>query len=547
VSEKLRQIMEIKLAQKRLGELPRLLNADLFLASLKKPEAVRGNVDTELTSASTEVMDNLASLKELVNLYIKASELLMEIERFFREDLASNITHIDVENHNMIERIIGKIKELRDKMIETFADVDLYAWRLIRENFNLYKIPVFSDALEDVRGSLYLALGYLKDYLLTAYNLFSGDHLSEYETSKPKNLYELADEAKKANLPDVASYIEKELAKNLGMVLLDPESFKILLDGNKVKQLYLTIKNQYEEFSGQYYEWRFNDPVIGKVYAGLNELRDSLRDFLSEAMNLVVRAYKLRDIVAELGYKPPSQRLTFFLPAVEVHVHEYKRDPLPDYIPDNLTFSSLFNDIAYVVHRVAEMLLFYANYLNNELGGSDLQVFKLKGCHVPLFSRISSGSLFNFATAWLNTVCALMDGWIAYEDKNPLSGYIVNDTSAWFRVGSSEGHATHVRKEGDTWMIEYYDTDRPVNKILGKLWSVIPGVDVTIYDEDGVTVKTKDDKVLPFIGAVLGFATSMDINIRNLSRDVYDAIVKYAEEISPQLALLAKAAFSPGK
>jgi regulator of replication initiation timing len=544
VSEKLRQVMEFKLAQKRLGELPRLLNADLFLASLKKPETVRGNVDTELTSASTEVIDNL---KELVNLYIKASELLMEVERFLREDLASNITHIDVENHNKIKMIIDKINELQDKMIEIFADVNPYAVELSREQFNLYKILDFSRAFEDVRGSLYHVLGRLKDYLLSAYNLFSRDHLSEFETYKPMNLYELADEAKKDNLPDLASYIEKELAKNLGLVLLDPESFRILLDGNKVKRLYLTIKNQYEEFSGQYYEWRFSDSVIGKVYAELKGLRDSLQGFLRETMSLVVGAYKLRDIVTEFGYKSPSQRLTFFLPAVEVHVDEYGIDPLPDYIPDNLTFSSLFNDIAYVVHRVAEMLLFYANYLNNELGSTDLQVFKLKNCHIPLFSRINSGSLLNFGIAWLNTVCALMDGWIASEDKDPLSGYIVNDTTGWFRVGSSEGHATHVRKDGDTWVIDYYDTDKPVNKILGKLWSVIPGTEVYVDELNGVTVRTKDDNALPFIGAVLGFATSMDINIRHFSKDVYDAIVNYAKEISPQLALIAKAAFGAGK
>jgi hypothetical protein len=544
VSEKLRQIMEIKLAQKRLGELPRLLNADLFLASLKKPEAVRGNLDTELTSASTEVMDDL---KKLVNLYIKASELLMEIERFFREDLASNITHIDVEKHNEIEKIVDKIRELRDKMTEIFGDIGYYTSSLSHEKFDLYNLSTFYNALEDVRDSLYLALANLKDYLLAVYNLFSEDHISKFITIKPKSLYELADEAKKANLPDVASYIEKKLAKDLGLALLDPQSFKILLDGNKVKRLYLTIKNQYEEFSGQYYEWRFSNPVIEEVYAELKESMDSLRDFLSEAMNLAKNTYTLRDIVTELGYKSPSQRLTFFLPAVEVHVHKYERDPLPDYIPDNLTFSSLFNDIAYVVHRVAEMLLFYANYLNNELGSPDLQVFKLKGCHVPLFSRISSGPLLNFGIAWLNTVCALMDGWIAYEDKDPLSGYIINDTTGWFRVGSSEGHAAHVRKDGDTWMIEYYDTDRPVNKILGKLWGVIPGVDVTVYDEGGVTVRTKDDNTLPFIGAVLGFATSMDINIRDLGKDIYDAIIKYAEEISPQLALIAKAAFGPGK
>jgi hypothetical protein len=82
---------------------------------------------------------------------------------------------------------------------------------------------------------------------------------------------------------------------------------------------------------------------------------------------------------------------------------------------------------------------------------------------------------------------------------------------------------------------------------LGRLWSVIPGVEVYVDDEYGVTVKTKDDKVLPFIGAILGFATSMDVQIYEHGKSIIDRIIQHTEEISPQLALIAKAAFGPGK
>ena len=60
-------------------------------------------------------------------------------------------------------------------------------------------------------------------------------------------------------------------------------------------------------------------------------------------------------------------------------------------------------------------------------------------------------------------------------------------------------------------------------------------------------MKTKDDKVLPFIGAILGFATSMDIQINEHGKSIIDRIIQHAEEISPQLALIAKAAFGAGK
>ena len=559
MSEKLRYLAELRTTQQRLGEVQSLLDSDLFMARLKKPEPVRDITESKLESITPEAMD---ALKELLDLYSKASEVLMEVEKFFREDLASNITHIDMEHRTEIEGVINKIRELQDK-VQILKEIEAVGSILKNENFNLYLINEVNDILTSgIYYSLYGVLSYLEDYLLTVYNLFSEDHLSKYETFevfKPKSLYELAKEAKKAGLPSVALDIER-LEKTLYMVLSDPQSFKILLNGNKVKRAYLTIKTQYEEFLAQYHNWRTHYPILGEVIESLRDLVDSMKFFLVNALDLVRGAYGLRSLLTELGYKSPSQRLTFFLPLVDKRTNLHDQDALLKYIPDELSFSLLFNDLAYTIHRIAEMIIYYTNYLSNVLGLSNLQVYKLENCHVPLFSRISSGPLFNFAVAWLNTVCALMDSWITSEDRDSLAGYIINDTSAWFRVGSAMGHAMHVRKEGDTWIINYYDTDKPVNNTLAKLLRVIPRVEVEVWNVEprqgptgidlsnsGLIIKTKDDKALPFIGAILGFATSMDLNIRDLGRDIYDAIIKYAEEISPQLALIAKAAFSPGK
>jgi hypothetical protein len=98
-----------------------------------------------------------------------------------------------------------------------------------------------------------------------------------------------------------------------------------------------------------------------------------------------------------------------------------------------------------------------------------------------------------------------------------------------------------VKKEGDTWVMRYYDTDKPVIETLARLWSAVPNTEVVVLD-DGVLAKTKDEKALPFLGALLGFATSMDINLEYLGRDTRDRMIKLAEKISPQLALMAKKA-----
>jgi hypothetical protein len=107
-------------------------------------------------------------------------------------------------------------------------------------------------------------------------------------------------------------------------------------------------------------------------------------------------------------------------------------------------------------------------------------------------------------------------------------------------------HATHIRKEGDTWIMRYHDTDEPVNALLAKLWSSIPNTEVEVV-KDGIIVRTKDNNALPFLGALLGFATSMDVNLGELGRRVYDKIIELARRVSPQLALVVKAAFSPEK
>jgi hypothetical protein len=152
----------------------------------------------------------------------------------------------------------------------------------------------------------------------------------------------------------------------------------------------------------------------------------------------------------------------------------------------------------------------------------------------------------NFATAWLNTICnAIQNGVVTDEDKKSLFGYIVDDSRALFKVGRGLSNTVHVLKDEDKWFVEYIGGEMPANKVLSMLWGAVPGVKVSDVDEYGVTVVTKDEKMLPFIGALLGFATSLDNEIYNYGVDVVSRIIQRAEEISPQLALLVKKAFAP--
>jgi hypothetical protein len=118
----------------------------------------------------------------------------------------------------------------------------------------------------------------------------------------------------------------------------------------------------------------------------------------------------------------------------------------------------------------------------------------------------------------------------------------MNENEGWFRVGSSFGHATHIEKKGDTWVIRYYDNDAPVNETLAKLWGTVPNTKVEVLP-DGVVVETNDKNALPFLGALLGFATSMDLNfLHNGVKETHQRMIELANQVSPQLTLLVKTA-----
>ena len=540
MSEKLRYLAEFRTTQQRLGELRSMLDPDLFMAQLKKPEVLRGGVANKLSIEAPRLLEYLMGLSDLSR---KAAEVLMEYERFLREDLAAKPIRIRIDTDTDVKQLMNKLDEFFGKTSSLAKAFEEYEEVLVNDtNFNLLEVDKIVKDVRALMESVSFSAYYTERFFQWLYNLFATNPVKDPDSIfVPKNLFEYASEARKHGILNLAADIER-IALEIGKQVLDPQTAEIVLSKAKVKPLYVLIDTLTDEFKAAY--GRFDDKTIKDVLYVLDELRFGLHISIDDATEIVDRAYKLRDILTKLGYKSPSQRLTFYLPPT----HIYTPKDAEQYLPDELTFSLFFNDLAYIIHRLAEMLLFYTNYLGQYVDNNNMFVIKFRRCDVPLYSMTNSGPLINFAIAWLNSICYLIySGWVKDEDISPLSGYILTDTTAWFRVGSAQGHATHVTKEGDTWVIEYYDTDRLVNRLLGRLWSIVPGVEVYVDDEYGVTVKTKDDRVLPFIGAILGFATSMDVQIYEHGKSIIDRIIQHAEEISPQLALIAKAAFGAGK
>jgi hypothetical protein len=511
------------------GKSLELFNAKLFMCQLKTPKAVQPTAGSSSTALSSDDLSKLADLSK--HLY-ELSNALMDVERFFREDLAVNASHVAIGSG--VQNLLNKLNELRDRVIKI---IDEYmGYELVHEGLDLYQLENVLDVIGQLRSDLYLFTEGLYKYLVYVNDLFADTPVSSTYMEYTVNFNTLIKKAKEDKLFDLAKDLEKYEIK-LGKLLLDPETTDIALGDRKIKQLYLGVKDIKEKFYDEHSDIGSHDSVFDFLRM-LNDIDDSLYDMLEVATRIVQTANRLRNIVKRFGYISPSQRLAFFLPSREL---QSEADMLRE-IPNDLSFALLFNDIAYVIHRIAEMLMFYAKYIDDTVNNPRLLTFNLGNCPVHIYSVINAGPLFDFATAWLNTICNLIDsGWVKPEDMESLGGYIIDNTRGWFRVGSMPGHATHISKNNDVWVVRYYDVDKSVNALLAKLWRAIPGTEVEVQD-DGVIVRTKYDWLLPFIGTILGFATSLDINIRNLGANIYNTIIRNAERISPQLSLITKTA-----
>jgi len=586
MSSKARQTVE-PIAEGVSDKSRNLFDASLFLASLKKPQ-VNIKSREELINTLKQILgENHPLLHELgliIDTFDTATGIAMKIEKFFREELA-NKASLQPLSEQQVRSLTGELNKLQDDIFELVSWLDVPT-EISKANIITYleypkdkvlsglssavesqllslqqlyakkddikqgleKISVimrryYGNDLEIIQYAierLHRLLAILMDLFYDARIPISipGPWFSSRYEFEVRSLDTYERMAKQLGLDEVAKQLEK-LGVALFTAFFDSNTADIDLDNKNIGEIYDKLQHIVEDIKKSSKNLQISDRDLRMF---VSEVVPLITEDIYYMVALVVDASRhcrdTKDAIARsfTEFKPGFNSCTGIINPDEGDVKKTMHE---------LTWALFFNEIAFIAHRLAEMDVFLRDYmirlfhLENLLGGHT----QISGCDVPIFTRVSSGPVFDFATAWLNTVCTLINNnWVFENDKRPLSGYIMNENEGWFRVGSSFGHATHIEKKGDTWVVRYYDYDTPVNETLAKLWGTVPNTKVEVLP-DGVVVETNDKNALPFLGALLGFATSMDLNFQhNGVKETYQRMVGLANQVASQLALLVKTA-----
>ena len=580
-----RQLAE-PLVERASNKARNLFDASLFLASLKKPQVSimsREELINTLRQILGEDHPLLRELDLLIDIFDNATETAMKIERFFREELASKAS-LQPLSEQQVRLLLNELEKLQDDIFELTSWLDL-PMTISKTNILTYlerledKVLPMSSNMVDPRllllqqlyakkddikqglekitaimwtyyrngiASIKFAIKRLHYLLAILMDLFydaripipvQGSGFSVYDF-EVRNLDTYERIAKQLGLNEVAEQLEK-LGKALFSAFFDPNTANIYLSKKNIGEIYDKLQRIIEDIKKTTQNLQIsNQDLKTFINEVVPRITKYIHDMVESAIIASSRCRGMKDAINKLDveFKPGFNSCTGIINPddrdVEKTMHE-------------LTWALFFNEIAFIAHRLAEMSAFLRDYMIRLFHSGDIPsgLAQISGCDVPIFTRVSSGPVLDFATAWLNTVCTLINnGWVFENDKRPLSGYIMNENEGWFRVGSSFGHATHIEKKGDTWVIRYYDYDAPVNETLAKLWSTVPNTKVEVLP-DGVVAETNDRNALPFLGALLGFATSMDLNfLHNGVKETHQRMVELANQVSPQLALLVKTA-----
>jgi hypothetical protein len=563
-----------------------LFDASLFLASLKKPQVSimsREELINTLKQILGEDHPLLRELDLLIYIFDNATETAMKIERFFREELASKAS-LQPLSEQQVRLLMNELEKLQDDIFELTSWLDL-PMNISKTNILTYlerledKVLPMSNNIVDPRLLLLQQLYTKKDdikqglekitaimwayyrngisfvkiaieqlhYLLTILmDLFydaripiqvPGPGFSIYDFEvRSLDTYERI--AKQLGLNEVAKQLEK-LGDALFSAFFDPNTANIYLDNKNIGEIYDKLQHVIEDIKKTTQNLQVNNQDL-KVF--VNEVVPRITKYVHDMVESVIiassRCRGMKDAIIRLDveFKPGFNSCTGIIDPDDRNVEKTMHE---------LTWALFFNEIAFIAHRLAEMSVFLRDYMIRLFHSGDMPsgLAQISGCDVPIFTRVSKSPVLDFATAWLNTVCTLINNnWVFENDKRPLSGYIMNENEGWFRVGSSFGHATHIEKKGDTWVIRYYDNDTPVNETLAKLWGTVPNTKVEVLP-DGIVAETNDKNALPFLGALLGFATSMDLNFQhNGVKETHQRMIELANQVSPQLALIVKTA-----
>jgi len=192
--------------------------------------------------------------------------------------------------------------------------------------------------------------------------------------------------------------------------------------------------------------------------------------------------------------------------------------------PSEYTIAALLNDVTSTFHALLDFL---STTIGSKLGALKL-VDEIEGIEIYA-TPDADPELLNLVRDWARA-CAFYRRFNMYDDADYRElKAIVMDKKAMLRVGSAAGHATHVSKEYDRYVAEYYDEDWAVNEALKQLAANYGIVGEDLEEEPGVRFYIPKPRAQHFFMGVLPFATSMDIRLRGTVYDI--AKTKYREDI----------------
>jgi hypothetical protein len=362
VSEKLRRISEIKTIQQRQGEMRALLDPDLFLAHLKKPEEMRNDANAE---SSIEVPALLGNFKHLSRLSQRLAKALMRYEKVIKEEFVTNPIPVSLDNDADIERIVDDLFDIEEKVIDVAHDFmpyrDLvFAFLGFPELVDL--VSVVDDVLKLEDALHQLTFG-MRDFLIHLHGFFAETRVEmSYPEYSVEDLYVLADDLREHGMRDLAAVVNGIISK-IEEQVPGLRTAKILLGEIKVKPLYLTLVESEDRLEDIRSKVKDPDIDISAAFAltPVVILKDTLSLVLEAVAELVNVADNLRNTLSRFGYRSSFQPLTFY------RVSRFDYTDVIQQIPDELTLSQLLDDATRVIHEIAEMLLFYGNYINGQV------------------------------------------------------------------------------------------------------------------------------------------------------------------------------------
>jgi hypothetical protein len=165
------------------------------------------------------------------------------------------------------------------------------------------------------------------------------------------------------------------------------------------------------------------------------------------------------------------------------------------------TFSAFLNDYTSCFHQ-------FLNYLNQKVGS-------LREVAPKVYATMDATPLTIRIGTWWSEAVQKYNKWGLYwEEDYPSLFALCKENNVEFRVGSAEGHATHVNAGLLFATAEYYDKDENVHWVFTRLCEHYGCVILEHREYELTIVRIPRPHMGDFFQGVLPFVTSMDVRLR---------------------------------